>query len=231
MDAEKQSEDDKSFDNLINIVLWILAIAALFLVVELIWASDWEQRGLIGDWVGGHIAAAAAFATALLLIKQVALQRNHFIMQREELALTREELQRSREVHEAQKEQLLRQADIAEKAAISSHILEIAELRKPWLEAWCKAHENDTMLNINRRGTLQDEMTACDRYIYKLLESSLFNDSERHHYEEMLWLFSKEIAEQSKRGDDDIDEDFIHFAVRHKIKTRAYVSELLKGSD
>lgn len=212
-----------------KVVLLIAAVPIGAAIIQMAWiratsvgangGPNWTEIGARGDWWGGHFGAGAALTSAILFFYAVWLQHS-------ELQETRKELRLARGVYEEQKHQLKRQADIAEKAAINSYILEIAEVRKPWLEAWCQSHEQDTMLNINRRGTLQDEMGACDRYIYDLLDSPLFTDGERQHIVDMLWLFGKDTIKKQDLGNDDA---LINIAVKHKIKTRAFVHDLLNN--
>lgn len=129
MGKNEELTEDQKIDKLITFVFWLFGIAVIVLVSEAFWIPDLNKRGVLGDWIGGHLAAIAGFATILLLIKQVAMQRQELSLTREELRLTRNEMHRATEVHEAQKTQLERQAYIADLAARRSYVFQLLDNR------------------------------------------------------------------------------------------------------
>ncbi len=212
MGKKSELTEEQRFDKLINFVLWLFAIAILAIISESIWISDWNDRGVLGDWIGGQVAAIAGFATVVLLIKQLSLQRIQNKMQRDELSLTRDEMVLGRQVHEAQKRQLERQAEIAEKAALRSHLIELRASRAPLYSQFLRILECDNSGRLeyyveNDPGELDDKLHIIeargsisklifvagplfriDRYCLKLLSSHHFDDMEREELTRIMEL-------------------------------------------
>ena len=124
------------------IVLALMVCAALLVVLIYDWnataaESDWESRGLRGDFWGGHLAAVGAFGGTLLLLAAVLLQKNELQCQRQELRLQRCELVASREVAKEQAEALNEQRDelrkqnhLAFSRDAKQHILTLAQVAR-----------------------------------------------------------------------------------------------------
>jgi len=98
----------------------------------------WALRGVMGDFWGGHLGAAAGLAGFLLMFAAFLLQGRELKLQRQELRLQREEYARGIEESErqtkalnAQLEELRGQRRIAERQErLSSMLSMVDELRK-----------------------------------------------------------------------------------------------------
>lgn len=203
--------------------VWILLLAALPITTA-IWQMslayargvdqnhkpDWTIIGAQGDWWGGHFGAAAALSSAILFFYAVWLQHT-------ELQATREELRLARNVHESQKEQLERQADIAEKAAIRSHLIDIIPARKPLLSALLSELQLDSFdqilaflpgsqsplfARLEEFGPDNFELfnvitslRRLDLYCHQQLASPLFSDGDREQLANVLELLPKTLLD------------------------------------
>lgn len=109
-------------------VMWLCgALAALSLVVAIVLlfytqqcAFDWGEAGARGDWLGGHIGAAAALAGALLFFGAL-------WMQRRELIETREVAREQAEALRSQTAELEKQNRFAANRERTQWVLDVSE--------------------------------------------------------------------------------------------------------
>lgn len=124
------------------IVLGAASVGGGFVLVYRDWptpSADWADAGTRGDFWGGHLGAAASLAGTFFFIATLLLQN-------QELQAQRRELRETREIAEGQEKALRRQNEIADKTAVVSRILTLAEVRRNEIEASAKR------LRINPNG-------------------------------------------------------------------------------
>jgi hypothetical protein len=145
------------------IALALLIIPTFLLVMYLDRPSvdGWASAGQRGDFIGGHLSAAASLTAAGLFFVAILLQRDELREQRNELKL-------SREIANKQAKEMEQQTLIAERSVVITQILEIYQLI---VRAW---------IDSQRAGRqIPRTLDRARQYVDQLLESELLNDIER----------------------------------------------------
>lgn len=115
----------------LSVIAGSAAILGTFVLIaiDLRSGSTWQERGTMGDFYGGHIAAGGSLAGTFFFVAALLMQGRELNLQRQELAASRREMIESRKAYEAQEVQLRRQVEIADKTAIISRYLELIRIK------------------------------------------------------------------------------------------------------
>lgn len=92
-------------------------------------SKDWPERGVRGDFWGGHVAAGMAVVSNALFAITLLLQLQELGLQRKELSDTRLEMTAARVVSESQRDEIKRQTEAAKRSSAIASLVALLEHR------------------------------------------------------------------------------------------------------
>ena len=218
MSAPQGKDSDKEIRVFsLYILLAFLPLIAGVAIAVFDWPEDakWDVAGQKGDYWGGHIAAFGSLTTVLLLLLTVWMQRVELIHQRKITKATLDQIEQTKQIHKAQEHQLERQAEIAEKAAIRTHLFELLGVRRPQIKLFLDSlhlssyeelcHEVEHGFERLKRNAMtviyapsdksmnNQSLRELDRYCKTMMRNVSFSKEEQKHISQALQLLPDEV--------------------------------------